>query len=187
MNDSEFLHLLRSGDKAAFSKLVEAYKKPVLNICFRFLLNREDAEDVAQDVFVEIYHSIASFRGDAHLGTWIHRVAVTRSLDEIRKRKRKKRIASFGETLGLDQISSWLAGTDRPDKSLEQADDLKNLEKALNQLPDNQRIALTLSKLDGCPTPKIAEIMQTSITAVDSLIYRAKQNLKTYLINQTPD
>ena len=184
MNDSDFLNRHQSGNGDAFAQLVSVYRKNVINICYRFLLNREDAEDISQEVFIEIYHGLKKFRGDAKLSTWIYRIAVTKSLDEIKKRKRKKRITTLGKTLGLEDIVHWLSGGERPDKKLEDEEDFTNLLNALNKLPDNQRIALTLSKMEGYSNPEIADIMQTTLTGVDSLIYRAKLNLKSFL---TPD
>jgi RNA polymerase sigma-70 factor (ECF subfamily) len=181
-SETELLIQLKSGNRMAFEELVAMYQKKVLNICYRFLLNRADAEDVSQEVFIEIFHSIRNFREDAKLSTWIYRIAVSKSLDEIKRQSRKKRITSLGKTLGLEKVAMQLAGNDRPDRTLEENESLTLLLKALNKLPENQRIALTLSKIEGYSNQEIAEIMQTSVTAVDSLIYRAKQNLKTFLI-----
>lgn len=181
MIESQFISALKSGNKDAFAALVAAHQKTVLNICYRFLLNREDAEDIAQEVFLEVYHSIQNFRGDSALGTWIYRIATTKSLDEIKKRNRQKRISSFGQLLGLDKITNWAIGRDEPDKILEDKEDFTLLMNALNKLPESQRIALTLSKVEGHSNTEVAEIMETTLTAVDALIYRAKQNLKLFL------
>jgi RNA polymerase sigma-70 factor (ECF subfamily) len=181
MNETELLIQLKQGNKNAFAELVSVYRKTVLNICYRFLLSREDAEDVSQEVFVEVYHSIKNFREDSKLSTWIYRIAVTKSLDEIKRQSRKKRISSIGKTLGIEKIVNLVSGTDRPDHTMEEKEDLALLMHALNKLHESQRIALTLSKIDGYSNTEIAEIMQTSLTAVDSLIYRAKQNLKEFL------
>jgi RNA polymerase sigma-70 factor (ECF subfamily) len=105
MEDSDFLHKLRSGDKAAFSELVEIYSSRVINTCYRFLPDRMDAEDISQEVFIEVYQSISSFRENSARSTWIYRIAVTKSLDEIRKRKREKRIMAVGKMLHLDEIA----------------------------------------------------------------------------------
>ena len=181
INESDLLKLLKSGDRTAFAVMVAMYQKTVLNICYRFLLSREDAEDVTQEVFVEVFHAIHVFRADSKLGTWIYRIAVSKSLDEIKKQSRKKRISSIGKTLGLDSVAQLLTGSDRPDRRLEDQDGLELLMKALNKLHENQRIALTLSKIDGYSNAEIAEVMQTTVIAVESLIYRAKQNLKSIL------
>ncbi len=182
MTDVKFLFLLQSGDSDAFTELIAIYRKNVINICYRFLLNREDAEDVSQEVFIEVYHAIKKFRGDAKLNSWIYRIAVTKSLDEIKKQNRKKRITSLGKTLNMEEVVHWLSGGERPDKKLQEDEDYTLLLDTLNKLPDNQRIALTLSKIEGYTQPEIAEIMQTTSTGVDSLIYRAKINLKSFFL-----
>jgi RNA polymerase sigma-70 factor, ECF subfamily len=181
INEPDLLRLLKSGDRTAFAELVATYQKTVLNICYRFLLSKEDAEDVTQEVFIEVFHSIRSFRADSKLGTWIYRIAVSKSLDEIKKQSRKKRISSIGKTLGIDTIAHLLKAEDRPDQRVEEREGLEGLMKALDKLHSSQRIALTLSKIEGYSNMEIADIMQTTVTAVDSLIYRAKLNLKSIL------
>jgi len=186
-NETDLLIRLKSGDKLAFAELVAVYQKKVINICYRFLLNKEDAEDVSQEVFIEAYHSISDFRGNAKLSTWIYRIAVTKSLDEIKRKNRKKRISSAGKTLGIEFISNLLAGHERPDRTIEENESYTMLLKTLGRLPENQRIALTLSKIDDYSNTDIAEILEISLTAVDSLIYRAKQNLKAILNLNPPE
>ncbi|MCX6223394.1 MAG: sigma-70 family RNA polymerase sigma factor [Bacteroidia bacterium] len=110
MEDTDFMRRLKAGDNAAFNELVMIYRNRVINTCYRFLLSRNDAEDVSQDVFIEVFQSIRSFRGNSKLSTWIYRIAVTKSLDELKKRKRKKRISSLGKMLHLDDVAGWIAG-----------------------------------------------------------------------------
>ena len=93
------INQLKSNDNIDFNALVALYKNSVLNTCYRFLLNKEDAEDISQDVFVAVFQSINDFRGDAKISTWIYRIAVTKCLDEIKKRNRKKRLATIGKTI----------------------------------------------------------------------------------------
>jgi RNA polymerase sigma-70 factor, ECF subfamily len=181
MDEQNLIELLKHGDMTAFKVLAEVYQRKVLATCYRFLLNQEDAEDIAQEVFIEVFNTIRQFRHDAALGTWIYRIAVTKSLDELRKRSRKKRISSIGKLLGLEDIAHWIAEKTRPDTDLEEKDNWTALSEVLNTLPDNQRIAFTLSKIDDFSHIEIAEIMQTSPMAIDSLVYRAKQNLKIAL------
>ena len=181
MTDATWLQRLQSGEKSAFNELVAQYKHRVLNTCYRFLLEKQDAEDVSQEVFIEIYQSIATFRGDAQISTWIFRIAVTKSLDEIKKRNRKKRLSSLGKMLHLEDISKWVSGGTMPDADLETADALTTIQKALNQLPENQRIAFTVSKIACFTNTEIADIMKTSTQAVESLISRAKKKVTTHL------
>ena len=181
MEEVDLIQKLREGDKLAFSELLRLYKNRVLNTCYRFLLNREDAEDVSQEVFIEVFQSIRSFRGDSKLATWIYRLAVSKSLDEIKKRNRKKRITSIGKMLHLEEVANWISGGVMPDKALHEKETMKEVMQALNSLPDNQRVAFTLSKIDGYTNPEIAEIMNLSLSSIDSLLHRAKINLQKKL------
>ena len=187
MNEVDLLKKLRIGDPSAFKELANLYGQKVINTCYRFLLNSQDAEDVSQEVFVEVYQSINSFHANSKLSTWIYRIAVTKSLDEIKKRNRKKRISSVGKMLHLDGVASWLAGGTQPDKSLHQNERMAAVMQALDKLPDNQRVAFTLSKIEGYTNPEIAEIMNTTTQAVEALVSRAKtkvgEQLKIILNN----
>jgi RNA polymerase sigma-70 factor (ECF subfamily) len=181
MEDPDFLQKLRAGDKAAFNELVMLYSNRVMNTCFRFLLNKADAEDISQEVFIEVFQSIKSFRSEAKLSTWIYRIAVTKSLDEIKRRNRKKRISTIGKILHLDEVVDWISGGPSADNSIHEKEKMNEVMKALNTLPDNQRVAFTLSKIDGYSNKEIAEIMKTSIVAVESLVYRAKKTISSEL------
>jgi RNA polymerase sigma-70 factor, ECF subfamily len=175
--DSSLINQLKAGNISAFNKLVEMYRNRVINTCYRFLLDKQEAEDVSQEAFLEVYQSIQSFRGDAKLSTWIYRIAVTKSLDQIKKQKRKKRISSIGKIVHLDDLTEWLAGGAMPDRELGRKETIFAIAAALDALPDNQRAAFTLSKIDGYTNTEIADIMKTSVTAVESLVYRAKKAL----------
>lgn len=181
MTEEALVNHLKSGNRAAFNDLVRLYGTKVVNTCYRFLLNQQDAEDIAQEVFIEVYQSIKSFRQDAKLSTWIYRIAVTKSLDEIKKRKRQKRFAALGKLLHIDDVMHWLSGGSLPDKGVQDDEKMIEIRAALNTLPDNQCIAFTLSKIDGYTNPEIADIMQTTIIAVESLIKRAKKQVSAAL------
>jgi RNA polymerase sigma-70 factor, ECF subfamily len=183
MENQELINRLKQGDNSAFNELVSLYAFMVLNICYKFLLDRADAEDVSQEVFIEVFRSIRAFRGDSQLSTWIYRIAVTKSLDEIKMRKRKKRVSDFGKALHLDDVADWLSGGAMPDTSLHEEESLKEIQQALNTLPDNQRIAFTLSRIEGYGNEEIAEMMNTSVEAVESLKYRAMRKLSAELEN----
>ncbi len=166
-----------------FKTVVEAHQDRVLNICFKFLRSREDAEDTAQEVFMEVYRSLDGFRGDAQLSTWIHRVAVTKSLDAIRRKKRKKRMGSVRQLIGFDDsfIEPESPLNLRPDKLLEESERKMFLNKAMDKLPENQHIALTLCQIEGFTYQETADIMGTSLSSVESLIFRGKKGLKRHL------
>ena len=178
MGKDDLLNKLKSGNAAAYSELINLHAKKVINTCYRFLLNKEDAEDISQEVFIEVFRSINGFREDASLSTWIYRIAVSKSMDEIKKRNRKKRLVAMGKLIHLDEIALWFAGESETDNNLLQIDEMEVLKRALCTLPDNQRIAFTLSKIDGYSNKEIAEIMKTSLLAVESLKSRAKSKMQ---------
>lgn len=174
MVDDQFLIKLKSGERTAFHQLVIQHKDRVLNTCYRFLLNKEDAEDVSQEVFIEVFQSLRHFRGDAQLSTWIYRIAVSKCLDGLKKRKRKKRISSIGKVLHIDNMLDWFSSDSTASTHVEEKESLREISEALDKLPDNQRIAFTLSKIEGYSNREIAEIMKTTIVSVETWIHRAK-------------
>jgi len=179
IDDNELIVQINEGDTEAFRELVEKHQDIVVNTCFQFIHNKEDAEDVAQEVFIEVYQSIAGFRKDAKLSTWIYRIAVNKSLDHIRKKKRKKRFAQlvFLDSSEDDSEVFKVPALDNPQKELEDSERKKILDYAVNQLPKNQKIAITLSKYEKLSNKEIATILDTSVSAVEALIHRAKTNL----------
>jgi len=183
MDEKVLVQQLKRNEPGAFKAVVELYQDRVLNTCYRFLFNREDAEDVAQEVFIEVYRSISSFRAEAKLYTWIYHIAVTRSIDLLRKKKRKKRFAQMKSLLGMEEEGKELPalGKDDPLEKLEQEERMSILHEAINSLPENQRIAFTLSKCEGTGNKKIAEIMGVTLSSVESLMHRAKKNLEKKL------
>ncbi len=103
LQDQTLIHAIKQGDQIAFQSLVRQYQDRIFHVCLSFVPVQEDAEDLAQEVFVEVFRSINSFRGDSKLGTWIHRIAISKSLELQRYRKRQKRQAFFKSLVGLDE------------------------------------------------------------------------------------
>jgi len=186
VNDEDFLKRISEGDNLAFKELFVLYKDKVLQICYRFILNQEDAEEVMQDVFLEVHRSISSFRGDASFSTWLYRIATTKSLDELKRQNRKKRIHLIKKSIGLDSLFNTASENPTPDTIIETKENIGIIKQALDSLPEQQRIAITLSKIDGASNVLVAEIMDITIFAADSLIYRAKKNLIKYFENKSP-
>jgi len=176
---------LKAGDEDAFRQVVEKYKDAILNICYGYLRNRADAEDLAQDVFVEVYHSIKSFRENSSLYTWMYRIAVTKCLDELRYRKRLKRRAWYKSRQWDEETEPEIDELDGqypdPQDNLEQQQRIEFIQHALQKLPETQREAFTLIHFDGLSYKETAKAMSKTNSAVESLVHRAKQNLKKYL------
>jgi len=181
--DEQFLiERLKQGDEAAFKKIVETWQDMVYNTAIGILQNAEDAEDVSQEVFVQVFESVKSFKAESKFSTWLYRITVSKALDHLRKKKRKKRFAYIQSIFGANNETV----IDKPDfhhpgVTLDNKERAATLFKAINQLPENQKIAFTLHKLEGLSYQEISDIMKTSISSVESLMHRAKNNLKRLL------
>ncbi|MBF0430196.1 MAG: RNA polymerase sigma factor [Fibrobacteria bacterium] len=164
-------------------QIVETYQERVRNTCFRYVHSREDADEVAQDVFVQVHASLNRFRKDAELSTWIYRIAVNKSLDFLRYKKRKKRFAQVISLFGLaGEIRNIPEpGGGNPHKDIEAEERSRQLKMALDKLPDTQKTAVILKRFQACKNKEISEIMEISVSAVEALQHRAMKNMKKYL------
>lgn len=179
MHELELIQELKNGNEQAFKFLVENYQDRVYNTIISIVQNEQDAEDVSQEVFIQVYKSIHSFKGESQLSTWIYRIATTRSLDLLRSRKSKKRFAFVQSLFGKnDELTIDPPDFNHPGVALEKKEDARVLAKAISRLPDNQRIAFTLNKMEDLSYQQVSDIMKTTVSAVESLLHRAKQNLR---------
>ncbi len=167
---------LKKGSPEAFRVLVERFSHDVINTCYSFVNSRDDAEDVAQEVFIEVYKTIARFRNESELSTWIYRISINKSLDFLRKQKRKKRIADL-----RDLFKSKSKSAIPPHEQLEEKERKAILREQITLLPENQKVSLVLSQYDELSNKEIAKIMDISVSAVESLLHRARNNLRKRL------
>ena len=182
MNELELIQQLRAGDELAFKSLVENYQDLVYNTALGVVQNSEDAEDVAQEVFIQVFRSIDQFKGDARLSTWIYRITTTKALDHIRSRKRKKRFAFITSLFGPnDELIHEPVDFQHPGVTLDRKEQAALLFRMIDQLPENQKVAFTLHKTEELSYQEIADVMQLSVSAVESLLFRARQNLRKLL------
>lgn len=183
MDDRELVEKLKGGEEAAYRIVLERYQTLVLNCAFKFLRDRHAAEEITQEVFIQVFKSIDTFRSEAALSTWIYRIAVTRSLNLVKSMKRQKRFGVFIRLFGTDRPEEHLAAEEKeqPDQELENSERARILTLALEKLPENQRIAFTLSKYDALSYAEIARILNSTIPSVESLIHRARKNLEKIL------
>lgn len=183
-NDNQFIDDLREGKHDAFKILVDKFQVKVIRTCLGFVHSAADAEDIAQEVFIEVFRSMNKFRGESELSTWIYRIAVNRSINFIRSSARR-RVISFLTGMTDEEkprVPEKESGKESsPDEAMIRADQARALEKALSSLPDNQRTAFVLNKYDDLSYKEIADVMKISMGSVESLIFRAKQNLQKSL------
>ena len=182
MTEFELIQGLRNGDEAAFKYLVDTYKDRVFNTAIGIVQNAEDAEDVAQEVFIQVFRSVQNFKAESKLSTWIYRITTTRALDLLRSRKSKKRFGIIQRLFGEgNEPEMEIPDFNHPGVALDRKENAARLFKAIGQLPENQKIAFTLHKLEDLSYQEVSEVMGTSVAAVESLLHRAKQNLKKIL------
>lgn len=182
MNERELIALLKNKDREAFKIVVDTWQNMVYNTALGLLQNAEDAEDTAQEVFMQVYDSIATFKEESKFSTWLYRITVSKSLDLIRKKKRKKRFAFVQSLYGKnDELVNEPPDFFHPGVKMENKERAAVLFKAIEKLPANQKTAFILNKTEGLSYGEIGEVMKLSSSAVDALLQRARKNLQMNL------
>lgn len=180
--DAALVTQLQEGSETAFRTLVAHFQNQVYRAALSLLRSPEDAEDVAQEVFVEVYQTIGRYRGEAALSTWLYRLATSRALQHQRRRKAKKRFAFFTSLLGFaDQKLPEPADYVHPQALLEGAQQLQQLRRQIGRLPPHQQVAFTLRHEQELSYEEIAAVLGTTVAAVESLLFRARQTLRRHL------
>ena len=182
--DAALMLRVKQGDAAAFTQLVEKYKQPILNLVWRTVRDQTEAEDIAQNVFVQAWKSAPRYQATAKFSTWLFTIARNLCLNEFRRRSRHP-------AESLDQMRD--DSDDQPlhqvvDKRITSAQDellrgeleLK-VDAAIEALPENQRAALALCRQEELSYEEIAEVLGCSLSATKSLIHRARETLKARL------
>ena len=184
MDERILVEQLKQGDETAFKTIVEKWQQLVYNTALGIVQNAEDAEDITQDVFVKVFDSINSFKGESLFSTWLYRITTSKALDHLRKKKTKKRFGFMQSILGQGQQEVIeIPDFNHPGIKLDNKEKAGFLFKAIKQLPENQKIAFTLHKVEGLSYKEISEVMNNTIPAVESLLHRAKSNLRKWLEN----
>lgn len=179
-DEKDIIIELKKGDENAFKKVFETYKDRVFNTILYMVQSNEEAEDLTQEVFVEIFLSIENFNTQSKLYTWIYRITVNKALNHLRFKKAKKRLGTLLSIFHLspkDDIPDFI----HPGILLENKELSESLYRAIDQLPEKQKTAFVLRQLEDLSYAEIAEVMQTTTPSVESLLFRAKQNLQKYL------
>ena len=184
MQEQDFIERIQTGDPQAFKELYDSNVTMVYNVCLRMLGNRHDAEDVTQEVFLEAYKSLKRFRFESKLSTWLYRIAVNRSLNHQRKRKRERWLSLEFDSGEESAENIEILGTieENADAVLEKKDTERIVQEAINSLPDQQRIAILLHRYEELSYEEIAKIMNVTVASVESRLHRAKQTLAKKLL-----
>lgn len=173
--DIELMLLVQGDDDRAFEELIERHQKKVLNLAYKYVGNLEEAEDVAQEVFLRIYKMRKTYKPTAKFATWLYKITVNICLNEIRDR-------SYAVSLPLPE-NDLLTKSNQvyPDEEAKKTELQTIVKSAIDALPKNQKMVVILTKYENMSYDKVAEAMDLSVEAVKSLLFRAKDNLKRML------
>ena len=182
--DAALMLRVKRGDRAAFVALVEKYKQPLHNFIHRTLRDETEAEDLAQNVFLQVYKSRDRYERTAKFSTWLFTIARNLCLNEIRRRSRHP-AESLEETHGEHEDQPARQYEDKkvllPTDNVLHTELAKKIEEALAGLPENQRTAILLCRQDELSYEEIAEVLDCSLSATKSLIHRGRETLKEKL------
>ncbi len=181
LNELALIEQLKQGDEAAFKWLVDNYRNRIHYSVLNILQDTYEAEDTTQDTFIQVYHSIHDFKGQAALSTWIYRIAIRKALEKCRKKKTRQRLHSIIPWWMPEEKKTVDTAYMNPGISAENKEKASILFKAIDTLPERQKIAFTLLKVQGMKYEEVCDIMQLGVKAVESLISRARENLKKEL------
>lgn len=167
-----------------FNTVYNEYQLLVYNVALNYAQNIEDAEEITQDVFLKVHQSLSDFKENSSIKTWLYRITINQSLDFIKKKNSKKRFFVFTRKSENENELLNSSNFEHPGILLEKQEDAKILFLVINTLPENQKTAFILSKVDGLSNTEVSEIMKMSISAVESLVFRAKKELREKLTNK---
>ncbi len=175
LTDSYLVQQARDGQTEAFSVLVDRYRQKVFQTCMGFVHNTDDAEDLTQEIFVKAWSALKSFDGRAAFSTWLYRIAVNRAINHTRKNK----LRSF---IGFnDEVTESGYSDDDADTNLLRSEQSAQIKSAVNRLKSNQKKAFVLFYYQEMSLIEVAEILEMSPKATESLIFRARKKLQELL------
>ncbi|MGH7993035.1 MAG: sigma-70 family RNA polymerase sigma factor [Limisphaerales bacterium] len=182
--DAVLMLRVKRGDRVAFAELVEKYKQPVMNLVYRTLHDETEAEDLAQNVFLQVYKSAGRYESRAKFSTWLFTIARNLCLNEIRRRSRHP-ADSIEESHAEHEDQPRQQFEDKssvtPPEKLLQGELAQKIDEVLAELPENQRTAILLCRQEELSYEEIAKILGCSLSATKSLIHRGRETLKEKL------
>lgn len=175
MHEIELIQSVLNGNDRDFELLIKKYQTNVFRTAVGLLHNKEDAEEITQDVFLKVFQSLSTFNGKAAFSTWLYRIAINMSLNYLKKKKRSQFWSGLSEWLQLPSNDK------QAEVVLNEKSERSIIQNAIDNLPEKQKIAFVLAKYEELSQKKVAEVLNISEGAVEQLLVRAKTNLKKKL------
>jgi len=181
-NDKELVKRAQKGDKVAFDALVTKYHLKVVNLVMRFVKDNDDAQDVAQEAFIKAYRGLKNFRGDSAFYTWLYRIAINSAKNFLVSQSRKTPTYAV-DVDDAEHIESATALKEyaTPEGNLLTSEIEATVYRAIKELPDDLKTAITLRELEGMTYDEIALVMECPIGTVRSRIFRARESIDKHL------
>ncbi|MFQ6041251.1 MAG: RNA polymerase sigma factor [Candidatus Poribacteria bacterium] len=175
-DEREIIKRCQSGDAHAFEQIFYKYQEKIYNIAYRMMGNRQDAEDVTQEVFFRVYQKLSSLKFKSAFSTWLYRIAANLCLDEISRRKKRPTEVSFSQ----DNLDSFCSDFTPEDKVIANEEQVL-LWKAINSLKAEHRIIIILRDIEGLSYKELKQTLKCSMGRVKSRLHDARRELKTVL------
>ena len=175
--DNELAKRVCMGETQLFRLLIERHQRHIFNLCYRMLRQFEEADDATQDTFLKAYRSLKQFRGDARLKTWLCRIARNECLNRLRH----ENMASLDQQVTTDHSFQIVDLTPSPLELIEQQETQSIVHEAINTLPHQYRLVITLFHLNGLSYEEISQVMEIPMGTVKTHIFRARELLKSKL------
>lgn len=181
--DQALVERVKRGDKAAFDLLVIKYQSRIINLVMRFVRNHSDAQDVTQEAFIKAYRALPNFRGDSAFYTWLYRIAVNTAKNYLAVQSNRRLPQVKQDISEMEQIDDGTAlkELDTPENLLLSQEIQGTVIRAIENLPNDLKIAITLRELEGLSYEEIAETMDCPIGTVRSRIFRAREAIDKQL------
>jgi RNA polymerase sigma-70 factor (ECF subfamily) len=179
-SDLELVQEVRNGNRQAFTELMRRYQQKVYWVARRIVGGHADADDIAQETFVKAYLALGDFRGDSSFFTWLYRIAVNLSLNEVRKQQVVRYLRQS------EILERFIPAREETDGELRYKETESRLQQAIAALPEKQRAVFTLRFYDELPYEEISQILKTSVGGLKANYFHALRKVKEYMKDENP-
>ena len=181
--DAELVLMAQDGDAHAFGELVERYHGKIYGLTYNMTSNREDAEDLTQEVFVKAFEALPRFKGNSSFYTWLYRIAVNKTINYRKKRNRKRALSldQFDQEIKTDDVYNELTSKGSPLRSISLSELQIKLNEALQNLSEKHRTVVVMHDMQGIPHEEIAKVVGSSVGTVRSRLFYARRQMQADL------